>query len=259
MLKRFLNAAVIALALCMATGFGAGVWRASNIPHPSINHNATAQKESQPNPEAPKESTEEAIARYNKWLTVFTGILAIATTGLGIATVGLYFAGERQLKLTERSANSAIALQRPRLFIGHTHILQDVDPMTGNQTVFCNYDIENYGQSPAILDSFCVDVRILAALPERPNYLHIVGSRRVIYRGEPMDGLRASLPQTEQHLVGQLGAGGGLNLYVIGFFEYRDVFDATITTGFCYQTDWTVGRLRRVGRETYNYDHRDGS
>jgi hypothetical protein len=47
--------------------------------------------------------TEEAIARYNKGLMVFTGILAIATIVLGGATVALYLGSEKQFALGERA------------------------------------------------------------------------------------------------------------------------------------------------------------
>jgi hypothetical protein len=37
-----------------------------------------------------KEETDEALARYTLWLMVFTGVLAVATIGLGGATLGLF-------------------------------------------------------------------------------------------------------------------------------------------------------------------------
>jgi hypothetical protein len=109
MLRRLQNAAVIALALLFVIGFGAEVRRASNIPHMPINQNAAKQKERAANAESPKESTEEAIARYNEWLTIFTAILAVATVGLGFATVGLYFVSQRQLRHAEIEAHRARA------------------------------------------------------------------------------------------------------------------------------------------------------
>jgi hypothetical protein len=53
------------------------------VEHPA-KHDATEEKE----------KADEALARYTFWLTVFTGVLAFATVGLGIATVGLYLTGE---------------------------------------------------------------------------------------------------------------------------------------------------------------------
>src|ERR1051325_6602593 len=50
-------------------------------------------------PDAQKHRTDEAIARYTLGVMIFTGILAIATVGLGIATGALYYAGVSQLNL----------------------------------------------------------------------------------------------------------------------------------------------------------------
>jgi hypothetical protein len=54
-------------------------------------------------------ATEEAIAYYNKWLMFFTAFLAIATMGLGFATVGLYLISGRQLRHAESEAQRARA------------------------------------------------------------------------------------------------------------------------------------------------------
>jgi hypothetical protein len=49
-------------------------------------------------PEQRREAAEAALNRYTKWLMISTAILAAATIALGIATIGLYLAGERQLR-----------------------------------------------------------------------------------------------------------------------------------------------------------------
>jgi hypothetical protein len=50
-----------------------------------------------------KEKTDEALAEYTLWLMAFTGILAVATIGLGTATVGLYLTGEKQVAITREA------------------------------------------------------------------------------------------------------------------------------------------------------------
>jgi hypothetical protein len=110
MLKQLQNAAVIVLAVLFAIGFGVQVWRASEAPHASINQNAAAHKKDKTDSETIEErhqATEEAIAYYNKWLMFFTAILAIATFGLGVATVGLYRISERQLRHAELQSRRA--------------------------------------------------------------------------------------------------------------------------------------------------------
>jgi hypothetical protein len=53
-----------------------------------------------------KEETDEALAYYTLWLMLFTGVLAFATIGLGVATFGLYLTGEKQIELNARVASA---------------------------------------------------------------------------------------------------------------------------------------------------------
>ncbi len=105
--RTLLNAATVALFVFVVIGFGGAVWQSSNTPHAPINQNASAQHKEERASERPKESAEEAIARYNYWLTIFTAVLATATVILGLATIGLYFAGERQLRHVKEEAQGA--------------------------------------------------------------------------------------------------------------------------------------------------------
>jgi hypothetical protein len=102
-------ATIIALALCFAGAIGMEVWQASNAVHVAVNQDTAKNKEHATDTDSPKESAEEAIARYNKWLTIFTAILAISTVGLGFATVGLYFVSQRQLRHAEIESRRARA------------------------------------------------------------------------------------------------------------------------------------------------------
>jgi hypothetical protein len=100
-------ATIIALAICFAVAISMEVREASNTPHEPINQSATSQPERKADNEARKERPDEAIARYNWWLTLFTAVLAVATVVLGLATVGLYVAGERQLRHVQGEAAQA--------------------------------------------------------------------------------------------------------------------------------------------------------
>jgi hypothetical protein len=91
----------------LVAGFVEEVWRASNAPHAPVNQSTTADHNKRAKPEPEKERPEEAIARYNWWLTLFTAILAVSTVILGLATVGLYLAGERQLRHVQKEASDA--------------------------------------------------------------------------------------------------------------------------------------------------------
>lgn len=65
----------------------------------------TQHKHEAPNEAAKskKEEADEALAYYTLWLMVFTGVLAFATVGLGIATMFLYATGEKQFRFAIRS------------------------------------------------------------------------------------------------------------------------------------------------------------
>jgi hypothetical protein len=66
-----------------------------------------AQHEQQPAKEPPKskkEESDEALAFYTLWLMGFTGVLAFATIGLGIATAFLYATGEKQFRVAIRAS-----------------------------------------------------------------------------------------------------------------------------------------------------------
>ncbi|WP_441236611.1 hypothetical protein [Bradyrhizobium sp. 930_D9_N1_4] len=76
-------------------GPNATIERVSEVTeHPTSHHEAKSKKE----------ETDEALAYYTLWLTVFTGVLAFATIALGGATFGLYFTGEKQIKFLRESS-----------------------------------------------------------------------------------------------------------------------------------------------------------
>jgi hypothetical protein len=193
MLRWLLNGTIGALAVCYVTGFGAELWRASNAPHAPINHSTPAAKERGSDTKAQEESAEEAIARYNKWLMIFTGILAAATVGLGLATIGLYFAGERQLALAkdtsnrqaveiqnqiditreanraaQKSADAAVATERARFYIvikrhNLDRVLETLGRFPNSQTMplsfepVIEYAFKNYGKTPGIVSEVITD------------------------------------------------------------------------------------------------------
>lgn len=92
------------------------------------------------------EKAEEALARYTWWLTLFTGILAIATVGMGAATLGLYFAGERQIKLTREIF---VANQRPWIKAS-VDIAGDFQSNGETGVVQLAISMENVGSTPAL-------------------------------------------------------------------------------------------------------------
>jgi hypothetical protein len=83
-------------------------------------------------------TTEEAIARYNWWLTACTALLAVATLLLFAATVGLYVGGKKQLELSRDAERREL-----RAYVGHLEMLFD---KTTNRV---KYFDKNFGSTPA--------------------------------------------------------------------------------------------------------------
>ncbi len=114
-------------------------------------HNAADQ-----DAKSKKEETDETLAYYTLWLMVFTGILAVATVGLGGATLGLYFASEKQIRHNLETAaaqsrdmeRALIAANRPWIRVE----IQVAGPVVFNvngANITLSYVMKNIGRSPA--------------------------------------------------------------------------------------------------------------
>jgi hypothetical protein len=117
-------------------------------PHATIQHIAPAAEQHSPNhePNSKKEETDEALAYYTLWLMVFTGVLAAATLGLGIATFGLYLSGEKQIRL---SRDIFVASQRPWLKVT-VSIAGDFHSNEEHGSLDLKVTAENVGSIPAV-------------------------------------------------------------------------------------------------------------
>jgi hypothetical protein len=54
-----------------------------------------------------EKTADDPVAYFTLWLVGFTGVLAVSTIGLGVATVFLYRAGEKQIDVARIAANAA--------------------------------------------------------------------------------------------------------------------------------------------------------
>lgn len=144
------------------------------------------------NAQSKKEETDEALANYTLWLMVFTGILAVATVGLGGATLGLYFTGEKQIRFNAEAAaaqSSAMeasiqAATRSAEVAERTMVLNDrpwvkltVD-IAGPFSFLedeCRIDIkivlENIGRSPAMKTGFHIVFGPIDSMAEKHHQL----------------------------------------------------------------------------------------
>jgi hypothetical protein len=231
---------IIALAFCFAGAVAGEIWQASNPPHVAVNQSATSQKENGTNPESPKESAEEAIARYNKWLTIFTAILAVATVGLGFATVGLYFTSAQQIKL---SRNEFLATHRPLLRVRYFKRLD-----AGNtQPPQVGFTVVNVGKTPAYLLGSSVQIALLGQRLPTPVYIN----------GQDVTGRRRFAPgASDEYQVSSAAQKAAFQwLYVYGYLVYSDDAGNTRTTAFCRK--WIPSDDRFVGVDDADYEYED--
>ena len=259
MLKRCPNIALFALALCFAIGFGAEVWRASKIPHPSINQSTTAQKEHHPNSKTIEErhqATEEAIAYYNKWLMFFTAILAVATLGLGTATVGLYFAGERQLRLAR---DEFLSTHRPKIRIKNIWLMNNFGYDSPIEVkVVC----VNVGTTDARIIEYGVDFLVIrkdATIPPEHKFSFKNSVDTIVKPGvsAPMPKLSYVLTEQNEIAIRQWKSA----FYCVGYLHYLDKLKNARTTAFCriLKLDERLGRPsgRFISSENADYEYQD--
>lgn len=141
-------AAIVVLTLCFAGAVAGALWEASHSPHSpqQLNHRKVAGR---PQPEGTKENPEEAIARYNYWLTWVTFILAVATIGLG--GIGIF-----QIRLARIEF---VAGHRPRIVLRDVHL--------EGHTVF--YILANIGDTKAtIVEGWILAEFVPKGTPLRP-------------------------------------------------------------------------------------------
>lgn len=156
---------ILWIAFAAVMGFAVGgslVWSLQTALHAPIDHNTSDKEESGADGHAEKEKAEAALARYTWWLTVFTAILALATIGLGVATLGLYLTGETQIELTRKSADAAeksadvakttlVATHRAWLKLGVSLNGDQIKfEENGSVTASISFEIENVGNAPAL-------------------------------------------------------------------------------------------------------------
>lgn len=138
---------MIVLAACIAAPFGMAIWTASHPPQSpgqrtaSKNNKRTATKTI----EERHEATEEAIATYTLWLMAFTGILAIATAGLG----GLNFF---QVRLARAEF---ISTHRPKLRIRR---IFPITPFAANEAPRIRILAANIGDTKATVFEFGCEI-----------------------------------------------------------------------------------------------------
>ena len=242
-----LIAALVASALVLV--FVAEVRRASERSYSVAQYHAAEGKRHGSARHAAEEQENGALAYYTYWLTFFTGVLALATIGLGGATLGLYLAGERQLELAKETSDrqateiqSQIALARDEFLAAHRpqvrikHVKLESDIWQG-EPIIVSLTCLNNGETVALLQELGLKYlvvrndRDLPLEPDIPAIVNFGNARLPVGRNLPLRNLNANkiLTGTENSPIQE----GRAKLYCIGWISCLDEANRMRITGFC--------------------------
>jgi hypothetical protein len=197
-----------------------------------------------------KEKTDEALARYTWWLTFFTGILAFATIGLGISTLGLYLAGERQLKLAR---NEFVSTHRPKLIIRQLQL----DKLLPDQIVKVQLSIINIGETEATLRFIAAEIALWnRRYWEAPGIDPIAKpfGPKVIRNGQRISAVIVSRFKITAEQI-KAAQQGNLIICAVGEFTYIDAIGTERRTGFRRNYDFSTDMF--IASENIDQEYQD--
>lgn len=258
-------------------------------PNSTLQHatHAAEHRSTQGEAKSKKEETDEALAQYTLWLMVFTGILALATIGLGVATFFLYLTGEKQIRnnaevaaaqsrdmkeTIDLSRAGIVSSHRPRLRIRNV-VVKPYNPalvermgfFQPNRPVSGQFYVVNVGGTRAtITESHCVAVWSESGLPMRRPYEGENGNMSVLpVRLEPGQSIPGTFCSVELMTDRSNTIGTkivrGLHLYVMGWVEYIDDNQIQRRTSFCreYEKREAFGEGRFYAVNDPDYEHEE--
>jgi hypothetical protein len=185
------------------------------------------------------------------WTAIFTLVIAVFTTVLGVFTVSLAHSTRVTAEAAEKSANAAIANDRPYVYV--EKMSWDFTGRDRSDAIKLTFSIKNAGRGPALMRSDCTELW-LGKLPKTPP-LDLVGNpnRYVLGAGDAFDDVPIYTLQRDRTKVDQARE-GGIPIYLVGFFEYGDMFGNERKTGFCYRFHPLNYLMTREGGDAWNYD-----
>ncbi|WP_338827224.1 hypothetical protein [Bradyrhizobium sp. 27S5] len=208
-----------------------------------------------------KEEADEALANYTLWLMVFTGVLAFATVGLGIATMFLYATGEKQFRfairsgvrqfrdmqasigISRKSANAATAsvehaektaqLQL-RAYIGVSEVR--IYHANGEWQPNIQISYRNYGQTPA--HALGSGVNYFFHFRGEPSFWPVKIGQRPLYLAPSQEKtISILIPQFQWEPHKEALAKKSVGFFIFGEIHYIDVFGEDRWTKFRLQLD----------------------
>jgi hypothetical protein len=114
-----------------------------------------------------EQTTNEALADYTKWLMRYTGLLFLATLGMGIATLGLYASGQDQIRLAREEF---LSTHRPKLVIRNVHIVREhIAGWPVGSSFGVRYDLVNVGDTPATIVGTTMEIQLVTSTLLAPS------------------------------------------------------------------------------------------
>jgi hypothetical protein len=260
MLNRVL---IVWIAYAGIMGFAVGGSFVAAYQIPLSQHETSTYSKQDSSDQNAKEKSDEALARYTWWLTLFTGVMAFATVGLGIATVGLYATGEKQIGVAIKAANAAaqsaeaqIAIEGGRLICQPTRTTywEDVgqwaerylnSPDMTLSRINVRFVLKNYGKTPATVRE--VSAIVFKSTNPPPNIT--IAKPQLDLPNETViaSGLDTGefIVKCREHFSTMVDAiavmNGEQHLWLHGRAVYDDVFDREGTHVFLYRLRHCTG------------------
>jgi hypothetical protein len=186
-------------------------------------------------------SSDDRIAKYTLWLTVFTGGLFVATLFLWGATIG-------QLRHLRREF---VATHRPRLRIRQVEFMGNADEPA------IEFTIVNVGETTATIVESSVRPWIPTigkALPGRPPYAPPTTRPRTttLKNGEEVRWVETDAPDNwHLHFASVYE---DLSTVLLGYIVYADDMGILRRTGFCRQRTANESCFEPVTNPDYEYE-----
>jgi hypothetical protein len=177
-------------------------------------------------------------------IAFFTLVLAFSTVGVWVATIGLYFAGKRQLRLAREEF---ISSNRPLMKVKLVEVVEVDDEQAG-----VKFTVVNAGTSTAYVTGSCAkaayffpndwphpnDYGVDNAIPPR-RFVTGATDTYTIHTNEPIGMI-------------EVAAGSPQTLRFYGYIVYKDAMENVRTTYFCRAYNPGMDRFDPVDRSDYD-------
>ena len=200
-------------------------------------------------PPSSKQSTDEAVAEYTKWLAIFTLFLVLAT-------IGLFISGERNVEVARMSANAAKTSAK----VAEDTLIAGDRPWVGPETIDfpalmvggafqATIRWRNTGHSPALNSRIYTESKTVNRGEAEPGRLTIFPAEVDTTLMMPNEvGVTLIFHNSRINNQAAIDAikNGEIVLWLLGLAEYSDIYGRMHTTVFRERYDPDVGAYRSI-------------